>query len=172
MYQCNFNSATKPPQTSPGFMLTQLTQFHFLQRGVGIISGPFAGVLAAGHIAGDLCLWGAQVHQQGGDLGLELQGGRVLEHTQQVQLEVFTHTAHLGLGQCWGQVGCKDRGGSSMLGTDHCVVCQAQFSVPNLSGTLSAVPWKVPRLAQGLVASPFQAETESPRDLYNISPLR
>lgn len=97
--------------------MPQLTQLHLLERGICIVPGPLAGVLAARHVSGDLSLGRAQIHQQGGDLGLELQGGRVLEHTEQVQLKVLPHTAHLGLGQRWGQVGCADRGRSSVRWT-------------------------------------------------------
>lgn len=147
---CVLINATWHSVTKPG-LIPQLTQLHLLQRGVCIIPGPFSGVFAAGHVAGDLCLGGAQVHQQGGDLGLELQGGRVLEHTQQVQLEVLTHAAHLGLGQRWGQVGCEDRVGSLVLGTDHCGACQAQFSA------LAAIPWEIPRLTEGLVGFPLSS---------------
>lgn len=127
--------------------MPQLTQLHLLERGICIIPGPLAGVLAARHITGDLGLGCAQVHQQGGDLGLELQGGRVLEHTQQVQLEVLTHAAHLGLGQCWGQVGCEDKEGSSALWT---VLYRTQYSGPNLGGVFADILWEVPRLPEGL----------------------
>lgn len=36
----------------------------------------------------------------------------MLQHIQQVQLEVLANAAHLRLGQGWGQVGCEGRGGS------------------------------------------------------------
>lgn len=70
----------------------------------------------------------------------------MLEHAQQVQLEVLTHAAHLGLGQCWGQVGCEDRGGSSVLGKDHCRAYQAQYSAPDMGRALADIFWEVPRL--------------------------
>lgn len=155
-------------------LMPQLTQLHLLERGFCIVPGPLAGVLAARHVTGNLGLGRAQVHQQGGDLGLELQGGRVLEHAQQVQLEVLTHAAHLGLGQCWGQVGCEDRGRSSVLWTDLYQACQAQYSVPNLGGVFADIPWEAHRLPGliGLVASPFHTKTKIPRDFYHTGPLR
>lgn len=60
-----------PPPARP-HAAPQLTQLHLLERGIRVISRPLSGILAAGHVAGDLSLRCAQVHQQGGDLGLEL----------------------------------------------------------------------------------------------------
>lgn len=54
--------------------------------------------------AGDLALRHSQVQQQSADLTLELQAAGVLEDRHQVQFEVLSHTADLGLGQSGRQV--------------------------------------------------------------------
>ena len=66
----------RPPLGGP------LTQLHLFEGSVGVVPGALAGVSGAGHAAGDLGLLGAQVYQQGGDLGLEVPRGRVPQDAQ------------------------------------------------------------------------------------------
>ena len=94
----------RPPLGGP------LTQFHLFEGSVGVVPGALAGVSGAGHAAGDLGLLGAQVYQQGGDLGLEVPRGRVPQDAQQVKLQVLADAADLRLGQRGGQVGCGGGG--------------------------------------------------------------
>lgn len=82
-----------------------LTDLHLLE--VGLVAGAFAGVAGAGHAAGDLGLLGAQVNEEGGDLGLEVTRGWVPQDAQEMQLQVLPDTADLRLGQGGGEVGCK-----------------------------------------------------------------
>ncbi len=53
---------------------------------------------------GNLTLRHAKVLQQSGNLALEVHAAGVLQHRDQVQLQVLANTAHLRLSQSRGQV--------------------------------------------------------------------
>lgn len=78
----------------------------------------------------------------------------MLQDTQQVQLEVLAHAAHLGFGQRRGQVGCEERSRSSVLWTELMGPCKAQFPSPQLGQWLQAPPRKVPALSDLMCSRP------------------
>ena len=86
-------------------VIRPLTHLDLLALGVLLVAGSLAGLPGDGRGTGDLALGHAQVQQQGADLGLEVQAAGVLEHRHQVDLQVLTHAAHLGLGKRGGKVG-------------------------------------------------------------------
>lgn len=51
-------------------------------------------------VAGNFIRGHPQVQEESTDLTLKLQAAGVLEHRQQVQLQILAYTAHLRLGQC------------------------------------------------------------------------
>lgn len=86
-----------------------------LALGEGLHMGSLALVSWGGRAAVDFVLVHSQVQQQRADLGQELQAGGVTEHGHQVELQVLTDTAHLGLGQSRGQVSCRQRNVSEQI---------------------------------------------------------
>lgn len=86
----------------PFFPLTDLDPLALAVRFV-----PHALALRGGRRddPADLDLGHAQVQEQGGDLGVEVQAAGVAQQRREVKLQAFTDAAHLRLGQSRRQVG-------------------------------------------------------------------
>lgn len=100
-----FNQSMPTTDNDPPSSLKQkLTHLDPLALNIGLLVESLTGLYDCWCAAGDLTLRHAKVLQQSGNLALEVHAAGVLQHRDQVQLQVLAHTAHLRLSQSRGQV--------------------------------------------------------------------
>lgn len=100
--QCQWLTHNNDP---PSSLKQQLTHLDPLALNIGLLVESLTGLHGGWRATGDLTLRHAKVLQQSGNLALEVHATGVLQHRDQVQLQVLAHTAHLRLSQSRGQVG-------------------------------------------------------------------